>query len=998
MRSLRALKNKAPVPYTASGRARGLLLPSVAPVGMEAQMRAAGSVGTLFAIVNRLIEAYSQVEWHLYKSAASGRKEDREPVTDHPAVQLWESPNPFMTGPAFRETTQQHEELVGEQWWVVVPHDRLSIPGELWPVRPDRMEPIPDTAEFLTEYQYRAPGGGLVRLDKNSVVFLRRPNPLDIYRGMGAVQTILSDVEGSRLAADWVRNFFYNNASPGGVIEVDHNLDDPEWDQFQSRWAESHRGVANAHRVAMLERGMKWVDRRFTMQELQIEGLRSVPRELIREAFGFPRPMLGTVDDTNRANMEAADTMMARWLSKPRLERTKQALNTRLLPMYGPLGRGYEFDYDNPVPADVKTDADVLASSARAARDLVAAGYWGPSVLSAVGLPEIQYRDPNYDENRETLIRIVTGAPTTAPIILPLLGFDLGVDGGNGARPQDIANVVQKLYLGVDKILTWEEARAIVARLGVDLDLSAPRPVVNVSAPAWGVPSARAVVEAVRLPEAGQLALAAGGGVEDSGGVDIENAMRWIVRITDDGDTCLAPEARVTTRGGLVPAKDVTLDDELLTHSGRWVTPSHIVVSEVEEQLTRVDLADGRSLRLTWDHPVLVRAGDGFAWRNAGDLAVGDLVVDQSSLEFDSEVGGVDLGLGQAPDGVAPVGYVGGLPAVDVGSEAVPVGAVGLDGESVPDHEVDDPRADLDLGSVGVPQVFEGLADAALDAGLCVAGSVAAHRAVPLTGGDGGDDSHIVPAVLAGHDDGRSSAGLGAVPAFLGPGVAEAGAASGTLCATAPGVDAAHAGAVGVPVGSTDGDAELGIAMRARLGDATPLVSGCGAPGDKFCVGIHALARAVDLAGAPPARDLDRAGLASCRRPARVSAQPGSPAGAAEAERASLDRLTAVRTRLIHGQSVQVTTVQIRAVVQEPYAGEVYDFTIPDDETFWAEGVLVHNCHNCRENDGKLYKNREEAYRDYPEGEGYVRCEGVQYGNACRCKVVKRRKGDDGEE
>jgi hypothetical protein len=51
-------------------------------------------------------------------------------------------------------------------------------------------------------------------------------------------------------------------------------------------------------------------------------------------------------------------------------------------------------------------------------------------------------------------------------------------------------------------------------------------------------------------------------------------------------------------------------------------------------------------------------------------------------------------------------------------------------------------------------------------------------------------------------------------------------------------------------------------------------------------------------------------------------------------------------------------------------------------------------CHNCRENDGHTYKNRADAYADYPEGEGYVRCEGVPYGNACRCKVVKRgRKG-----
>lgn len=444
MRSLRALVNKAPVPYVAAGRSRGLLLPSASPAGMEAQMRAVGSVGTLFAIVNRLIEAYSQVEWHLYKSAPSGRKEDREPVADHPALTLWERPNEFMTGPEFRETTQQHEELTGEQWWVIVPHQRLNMPGELWPVQPNRMEPIPDAENFLTEYQYRAPGGGLVPLGKDAVVFLRRPNPLDIYRGMGAVQTILAEVEGSRLAAEWVRNFFYNNAAPGGVIEVDHNLDDPDWDQFQARWAESHRGVANAHRVAMLEKGMKWVDRKFTMQELQIESLRSVPRELIREAFGFPKPMLGTVDDVNRANMEAADTMMARWLSKPRLERTKQALNTRILPLYGPLGRGYEFDYDNPVPEDRELAAKELSAKATALRELVQAGAYGPEAREALGLPEMSFGAPDADPDRELLIKLVTGAPLLAPLILPMLGFELpeGAAPASAARPAAVPAAV----------------------------------------------------------------------------------------------------------------------------------------------------------------------------------------------------------------------------------------------------------------------------------------------------------------------------------------------------------------------------------------------------------------------------------------------------------------------------------------------------------------------------------------------------------------------------
>jgi hypothetical protein len=51
-------------------------------------------------------------------------------------------------------------------------------------------------------------------------------------------------------------------------------------------------------------------------------------------------------------------------------------------------------------------------------------------------------------------------------------------------------------------------------------------------------------------------------------------------------------------------------------------------------------------------------------------------------------------------------------------------------------------------------------------------------------------------------------------------------------------------------------------------------------------------------------------------------------------------------------------------------------------------------CDKCKRNDRKLYRNRTSAYADYPNGKGYIKCVGAQYGNSCRC-VVKKRRGDE---
>jgi ATP-dependent Clp endopeptidase proteolytic subunit ClpP len=51
-------------------------------------------------------------------------------------------------------------------------------------------------------------------------------------------------------------------------------------------------------------------------------------------------------------------------------------------------------------------------------------------------------------------------------------------------------------------------------------------------------------------------------------------------------------------------------------------------------------------------------------------------------------------------------------------------------------------------------------------------------------------------------------------------------------------------------------------------------------------------------------------------------------------------------------------------------------------------------CEPCDAIDGTLYRNREDAYADYPGGVGYRLCVGAQFGNSCRGRVVKRRGGE----
>ena len=377
--------DSAPVPYAA--RRADVTYPWSQPTGMEAQMRAMGAVGTLFAIVNRTSTAVSAVNWRLWRKAPSGLPEDRVEVTRHAALDVLSRPNPFTTRQELFEVGQQHVDLTGEGWWVVARNPAArSLPLELWPVRPDRMSPVPSPTDFLTGYVYTGPEGQRIPLAREDVIFVRMPNPMDPYRGMGPVQSILATLESNSAMIEWNRMFFRNSAEPGGIIEVDTRLSDPEFTEMSTRWAEQHRGMSNAHRVAIIEQG-HWIDRNVTQRDMQfIEGL-GVSKDLIREAFGMPKFAVGDVSDVNRATAEASERWFAKQITVPRLERWQQALNFDFLPMFGPVAAGLEFDYDTPVAEDEEAENAELTAKSNAAKLFVECGFTAASVVEALGLP-----------------------------------------------------------------------------------------------------------------------------------------------------------------------------------------------------------------------------------------------------------------------------------------------------------------------------------------------------------------------------------------------------------------------------------------------------------------------------------------------------------------------------------------------------------------------------------------------------------------------------------
>lgn len=347
---------------------------------------------TIYAICDAQANGQSQITWRLYRQAASGKPEDRTPVPRHPALSVWSQPNRHFTQADLLETLSDHNELTGERWMVVGRATPGGPPIELWPIRPDRIRPVCDPREFLLGYEYNPTGrqADAVPLEIDEVVNDIRRHPKDPYRGKSPISSAMLKLRGTREADRYNTSFFTNDATPGGLLKLPKPLSEGEWKEQVARWNEQHRGASKAHKIHVMDNmeGADFVELATSRKDMQFVELQNVSVEAFMRAYRVDDFVLGRLRDVNRAAAEAAMAWFSITHQIPRANRTRDMLNHKFLPLFGPtLGKGYEFDYDDPVPPDREQALAENTSNLTNALTAIAAGVPEDEAFEYYGLP-----------------------------------------------------------------------------------------------------------------------------------------------------------------------------------------------------------------------------------------------------------------------------------------------------------------------------------------------------------------------------------------------------------------------------------------------------------------------------------------------------------------------------------------------------------------------------------------------------------------------------------
>ena len=292
---------------------------------------------SVYAAIKLRADAVSRPSLRIYRQGVGKPEVDPE----HPVARLMARVNPWTTSNDLWRSTEIHLNLWGSAFWTL---ERDAV-GEwqIWPLRPDRVTPLPDERRYLRGFVYQGRSGP-VAYTPDEVVWLRYYNPLEEYAGFSPLTPSRLSVDTGCDGMRFNRNFFRNSAQPDFVMLTDENMTDSEIADFYSRWEARYQGSGNAHRPAITNfikdiksLGISHKDMDF------IQGLRWSLEEVSR-AFGVPKPLLADLERATFANINAAERMFWRNTIVPELKFLEEQLTRMLLPRLGYPGLGLEFD------------------------------------------------------------------------------------------------------------------------------------------------------------------------------------------------------------------------------------------------------------------------------------------------------------------------------------------------------------------------------------------------------------------------------------------------------------------------------------------------------------------------------------------------------------------------------------------------------------------------------------------------------------------------------
>lgn len=289
--------------------------------GKTVNERTAMQTTAVYACIRILAETIASLPLHTYKYTDTGK----EKATDHSIYHLLaDEPNSEMTSFVFRETLMGHLLLWGNAYAQIVRDGRGNVLA-LYPLMPDKMT-VDRTTNGEIYYIYNKEGQ-TYPLRSDEVLHIPGLG-FDGLIGYSPIAMAKNAIGMAIATEEYGAKFFSNGANPGGVLEHPGVVKDPQ--RVRDSWNQVYQGTANAHRVAVLEEGMKFQSIGIPPEQAQFLETRKFQLNEIARIFRIPPHMIGDLDKSSFSNIEQQSLEFVKYTLDPWVIRWEQAIKKAL--------------------------------------------------------------------------------------------------------------------------------------------------------------------------------------------------------------------------------------------------------------------------------------------------------------------------------------------------------------------------------------------------------------------------------------------------------------------------------------------------------------------------------------------------------------------------------------------------------------------------------------------------------------------------------------------
>lgn len=308
----------------------------------------------LRGVVSRISRDVGRQRWFVGKRDSNDRL---QPIRDpkNPLVALLKNPWVIGYGGTWAELvalTQVYMELLGERFLAVSERDGEGRPLSIFPLPPFFVADLPSkkSATFRLHGPIPTLTGETSEIPEWDVFYGRTHNAANPFgRGAGQAWAVDDEVVQGEIARKFVTSYFRNSARPDLVAFV-KGVTVEQADDLTRDWTAQHRGMPNSHKVKVFNAEGRIEKIGHNLADLAITELEHELRDAIWQNWQVPPEIMGAIENSNRANAEAADYHYASKVLEERCESFAQWFNLYITPeFYGNRRGNYELGYISPV-------------------------------------------------------------------------------------------------------------------------------------------------------------------------------------------------------------------------------------------------------------------------------------------------------------------------------------------------------------------------------------------------------------------------------------------------------------------------------------------------------------------------------------------------------------------------------------------------------------------------------------------------------------------------